>query len=191
MRLVSEVLDEDPSNPDPVWLKEWRRLDDPVAWEAWAAQAYMELLTRHSPHLKFSHSYAVRESYHASPKYYLVFATRAWEAVPIMNDLVCTEEDDLFARTETMTKDGQFTMFPAMREMEHNERLDDLLREIHSYGLSHQGCCRQELIRHFITEKFGQFKQKHYRQAVDRLVSEGKARFASQQRRDLDPITFV
>lgn len=191
LRLVSEVLGEAPGNPEPDWLKEWYRLNDPIAWEGWAARRYAALLTRLSPFLKFSVSYAVRDSYLANPKYYLVFATRAWEAVEAMNDLVCTEEDNLFETTEAVTMTGQFTMFATLRETEHNDALDYLLRRMHSYGLAHQGCCRKELIRHFMAEHFGQFKHKHYRQALDRLVAEGKARFAGQQKKDLNPITFV
>jgi hypothetical protein len=133
----------------------------------------------------------VRETYRANPKYHLVFATRAYKAIPIMNDLLCTEEDDLFAKAGAVAKHGQLSFFGTIRQSERDGRLAGLLEEIHAYGLAHQACRRPELMRYFLLKYFGEFKQKHYRQVLDKLVKDGRARFAHGRQNDYDPITFM
>ncbi len=190
LRLVSAVLGEDPAAAPPEWLREWQRLDDPLRWETWAAGAYARRLLERSPYLQYALSYPVRETYRANPKYHLIFATRSAKPIPIMNDFICTEEDDLFSKTELVTRGGQTSFLGAVRESEHAERLAATVEEVHAYGLAHQGCTRPQLIQHFVRRNFGQFKQKHYRQMVDKLVRDGRASFANGRPNDHDPITF-
>ena len=60
----------------------------------------------------------------------------------------------------------------------------------YSTGLAHQACTRPEIIQHFVFKYFGQFKQKHYQQALGRLAKDGRASFANGRQNDHDPITF-
>jgi len=191
LRVVSAVLGEDPQDPEPEWLRAWRRIGDPVAWESWAVSSYTARLQSMSREIEHTVAYPIRETFRSSPKYFLVFATRSYKAIPIMNDILCTEEDDLFAKAETVAKNGQFTLFPALRDSERVAHLAALLDEMHAYGRAHQGCSRPQLIRHFLLQKFGQFKQKHYRQAMDKLVTDGRALFANGRANDVDPISFL
>lgn len=107
-----------------------------------------------------------------------------------MNDLICTEEDDLFLRTEAVKK-GQGTFFGRWRDLEFDSQLESLPEQVHEYGLAHPGCTRPDIIRHFLLERFGQFKVKHYRQAIAKLVVVGRAKFASGQPNDKNPIVFT
>ncbi len=192
LRLVNQVLGERPDDPTPEWLRAWRQLQDGIAWEHWAARAYMDRLIGESPYLRYAAAYPIRESYRGNPKYYLVFATRSIDAMVIMNDLLCTEEDDLFTKTESVASNGQISLFgDTYRRSEQETRLAELLDEIHAYGLQHQGCTRDDLINHFVMEKFGEFRTTHYRQAVEKLVKGGRARFAKQQKKSLDAIMFL
>ncbi len=192
LRLLNQVLGEHADDPAPEWLRTWRELQDGITWEGWAARAYMDRLLSESPYLQYAAAYPIRESYRGNPKYYLVFATRSVDAMVIMNDLLCTEEDDLFTKTENVTSTGQISLFgDTFRQSEQEARLAELLDEIHAYGLGNQGCTRDELINHFVLAKFGQFRTTHYRQALDKLVKDGRARFAKQERKHIDPITFL
>ncbi len=190
LRLVSEVLGEDPAAASPEWLREWQRLGDPIHWETWAASTYAGRLLERSPHLRYALSYAVRETYRANPKYHLIFATRSDKPIPIMNDLICTEEDDLFSKTELVAKGGQLSFLGTLRASAHDDRLTAMAEEIHAYGVGHQGCTRPQIIRHFLLQNFGQLKQKHYRQVLGQLVQDGRATFANGRQNDHDPITF-
>lgn len=190
LRLVSEVLGESTKDPNPRWLQQYRRMDT-ASWEDWAANAYMESLLEQGSELRYAVAYPIRERFRAKAKYYLVFATRSDDAVVLMNDFVCIEEDDLFAKSEGVTKTGQLTLDGPLRESDREQALEDLLDEIHAYGVTHQGCSRTGLTKHFAGEKFGQFKQKHYRQAINRLVEDGRAAFPNGRRNDTAPITFL
>lgn len=173
---VSRSLGEDPSNPDPVWLDMWRRFSDSRKWEEWAAQTYMEQLVQNSPDLRFAMAYEVRAKYQGRPKYYLVFASRAPDAFPIMNDFLYTEEDELFARTEAIRPSGQTSFLLPMREQERGSRLKVLADDIHSYGLLHQRISRKVLVEHFTYQQLGEFRKRHWHQALQQLFDEGRAR---------------
>jgi three-Cys-motif partner protein len=191
--LVSEVLGEGPTDPDPAWLREWRRLRDPIRWERWAADAYRRELVGRSPHLRRAFAYPVREAVGANPKYYLIFASRSDEAILVMNDLVCSEDDDLFERSESIRADGQASFFRVLREDERESRVRAVLENIYSYGSANQGCTREDVIRHFVLEeeRFGELRKKHYRAAIDILVRQGRAKFAGKAPKDEDAIRFA
>lgn len=176
LRLVSRVLGEDPNDAYPRWLQAWESLGDAIEWEEWAASAYGHRLKRESPSLRYGLAYAVRESFFSNPKYYLVFLTRSEKAVPVMNDLICIEDDDLYERTASPGRDGQMSLFGSPREEERGRRLEQLLDEMHVWGKAHPGCCRAELIQHFVFANFGVLKQKHYRDAFSRLRQAGRVR---------------
>lgn len=190
LRLVSEILGENPDDPEPEWTRQFRMMD-PVDWEYWAVERYMQRMQEISTHIRYTVAYPIREKYRSNPKYFLVFATRSIKAVRVMNDLLCTEEDSLFDRWEAIDSRGQYSIFGLLREAENDDRLRELLDEIHAYGKAHQRCTREDLLNHFVEEQFGQFKQKHYRQAITKLVKAGRARFANGRSNDRDPIIFL
>ncbi len=187
---VSRSLGEDPTNPNPTWLEMWRRFNDSREREEWAAQTYMEQLVKNSPDLRFAMAYEVRTKYRGRPKYYLVFASRAPDAFPIMNDFLCSEEDDLFARTEAVRPNGQTSFLVPLREQERDAGLVMLADEIHAYGVQHQGINRKALVEHFTYQRLGEFRKRHWHQALQLLVDEGRARRRGGQG-DTAPIEFL
>jgi three-Cys-motif partner protein len=191
MALVSRVLGEDPDNQTPEWLAEWHRLGkNGRRWEAWAVQTYIQRLGDNSSHFQYGLNYPIRERYDAPPKYHLVFATRSAHAIPIMNDFVCTEDEGLFDAYLAQRGGFQLGLFGEAVAHQPDTTVSALLDEIHMYGLCRQGCSRNDVINHFALERFGQFKKKHYRQAIDQLEATGRATFG-EGTRDTAPITFV
>ena len=176
MANVSRTLGEDPSNPNPIWLDTWRRLNDSRKWEEWAAQTYIGRLVENSRELRFAMAYEVRETFRGRPKYYLVFASRAPDAFPIMNDFLCTEEDDLFAKSEAVTTTGQTSYLVPLRNAERDARLVTLKEEIHAYGSRHQGISQKALVEHFTYQRLGEFRKKHYHRLLRELIDEKRAR---------------
>lgn len=192
IRLVSEVLGEDPMDQAPEWLDQWHRLNkNGTKWEKWAVNKYIERLVNRSPHLSRAVAYPVRERYDSSPKYYLIFASRYPKAFSIVNDLVCTEEDNLFERTDAAKRGPQMSLFESERLSGQETRLQETLDEIHAFGLANQGCLRPHIIDHFIMKDFGALKIKHYRRAVGELVAQRRARFSNNRANDNDAITFL
>ena len=173
---VTRTLGEDPASETPAWLEMWHRLRDSRRWEEWAAQTYMEMVVRLSPDLKYAMAYEVRAKFRGRPKYYLVFASRKADAFPIMNDFLCSEEEHLFATTEAVRPSGQTSFLVPFREQERGSHLRKIAEEIHAYGLQHQGISGAALLEHFTFERLGEFRKSQWRQAVESLVNEGRAR---------------
>lgn len=187
-RLVSYVLGEDPRVLEPEWRQLWLQLGrDGVKWADWAARRYAEKLTQEGIR-QYALSYPVREYYGGNPKYHLIFATRSMKAIPVMNDIVSTEEDELFEKVK-ITK--QLDFLGEFRDSSRVARLRALTQEIHIYGLAHQGCNREQIFEHFTTKYFGQLKKKHYRYAVGQLIEGGRARFEPGKRDDTTLLHFL
>jgi hypothetical protein len=144
-----------------------------------------------SPHLEYGLAYPIRARHKGGVKYYLVFASRAKDGFVFMNDFICTEEDDLRLQAEIAARaPGQQSLFGPVHEAERDIHMKDLINEIHTYGLSHQGCTREQVIQDFVLRYFGDFMQKHYRRLIDDLVREGRAEFGSGKDKDHRRITF-
>lgn len=79
LRIVSQVLGDDPTDPKPEWLDTWHRIA-PIEWEKWAAATYIKRLQARSDYLRYALAYPIRETFRSNPKYYLVFATRSFKA---------------------------------------------------------------------------------------------------------------
>lgn len=186
---LSRTLGEDPRDDAPEWLVMRDRLSSDE-WEEWAVNRYMELMQEASPYRKYGVAYPVREKLGGGVKYYLVFASRAMDAFPLMSDFICTEEDDLHLQAEIASRrPGQTSMFAPMHVDKREARLATLIEEIHAYGMAHQGINRKHLIEEFSYRYLGEFKQKHYRQMLERLVKDKRAEFGVGEK-DLAPITF-
>jgi three-Cys-motif partner protein len=187
---VSRTLGEDPATENPEWLEMQHRFDDSRQWEAWAAQRYMDQLMELGPHLRYAMAYEVRAKFHGRPKYYLVFASRSVHAFPIMNDILFAEEENLFAETEAVQPSGQTTLWGPLREQERKASLAELAEEVCTYGLSHQGVNREQLIQHFTYERLGEYLKKDWRRTVELLIRQGRIR-RGQGPIDKAPLEFV
>lgn len=194
MSRLSEVLGEDPSDPNPEWAQKKNELDTDT-WANWVVRRYVKQIQTLSPQLRYGLSYPVREKLHSGIKYFLIFATRSMDAFPLMTDFVCTEEDDLELEHEMESrKQGQLSLFDPRPIVNREEKFPRIIDEIYQYGLAHQGCTRKEVIEQFSLLYLGQFKQKHFRYMVDELVRSNRAsieeKSVSGLDRDRRPISF-
>lgn len=191
-RLLSRVLGEDSSVAHPEWLRMWNGMQNGGRWAEWAANRYAQQLIDNSPYLKYAVTFPIRPYFNAIPKYYLVFATRSMEPFPALNDYICTEDEDLFDKHGKVPNVGQQMLtgfLDALDETTQAEKIEKLLRAVHSYGMKHQGCSRKDIFLHFSMERFGEFRVKHYRAATTRLAETERAAFRGG-RNDSSPITF-
>ena len=186
---LSRTLGEDPRDDVPEWRVMRDRLNSDE-WEEWAVNRYLEQMQVASPHLKYGMAYPVREKVGGGVKYYLVYASRAMDAFPLMSDFICTEEDDLRLQAEIASRHpDQMGMFAPRHVTDREARFATVIEEIHTYGMAHQGVNRKHLIEEFSYRYLGEFKQKHYRQMLDQLVKEKRAEFGLGGK-DIAPITF-
>lgn len=186
MRRLSEVLGEDPSNPNPEWARQKLVLST-ESWADWVVHRYLNQIQLLSPRLQYGFSYPIREKLNSGTKYYLILATRSMDAFPLMTDFICTEEDNLELEFEMENrKQGQLSFFEPRPTLKRQERFPVVIEEIHNFGLSHQKCTRKEVIEQFSLRYLGQFKQKHFRYMIDELVRTGRASIAEKGASGLD-----
>ncbi len=188
LRLLTQVLGDEIQNP--AWLAKLVESDESRDWDHWAAYRYAQSLIKNSPYLKYGVVYPVRETYRSNPKYYLVFASRHFDAIEIMNDLLYTADDDLFTATELVQR-GQVALFAGVEHRTaQQEAFRELIDAIHQFGLAHQGCTRNDLYHEFIPRFFGDFKKKHYRDAVKILIAEKRVSSGRPRLNDSIPLSF-
>jgi len=133
---LSRTLGEDPRDSLPEWLHMRERLSS-EKWEEWAVQRYLEQMRMASPHLKYGLAYPVRKTHGGAVKYYLIFASRAMDAFPLMSDFVCSEEDELALQAEMSSRPlGQMSFLVPAHVSKREERYTDVMEEIHAYGLA-------------------------------------------------------
>lgn len=192
MNLISYVLGDDIRDPLPEWLHQRQRLST-SEWEAWVVSRYFQHLTGLSRDLVYGVSHAVREKQGGGAKYYLIFASRSKAPFPFMNDFICTEDDELSRKAELGKRPlGQTLMFEPAHEAARRDHFEEMMDEIHTYGLAHQGSTTASIIEDFSITHLGEFMQKHYRRMIDALVTEGRAEIAPIQgvKKELRPIQF-
>ena len=80
-------------------------------------------------------------------------------------------------------------MFEPVHVTAREARFATVIEEIHAYGLANQCRNRKHLIEEFSYRYLGEFKQKHFRQMIDRLVKEKRAEFGPGEK-NLAPIMF-
>lgn len=186
---LSRTLGEDPRDKSPEWLTMRDRLTSDE-WEAWAVERYLTLMQAVSPYLKYGMAYPIRQKHGGGVKYYLVFASRAMDAFPLMSDFICTEEDDLRMQAEMASRaPGQMGLFAPAHVTEREARFSALIEEIHAYGMVHQGVNRKHLIEQFSYQYLGEFRQRNFRFMIDQLVEAKRAEFGKGDK-DLVPINF-
>lgn len=191
IRLVSEVFGDQPDDPAPMWLQEWQRAEGQrsAVWRQWAAEHYAQRLRERSKYLKYSIAYPMRPEYNHIPKYHLVFASRVLDPIPIINDLLCTEEDKLFDDVK-LGVPGQMDMFAGTDFDRVRVQLSSLTDELYEFGLLHQRCTREDIYAAYALKHPMRYKMRHHRAALDQLVELGKARFLGSKA-DQTPIEFL
>jgi len=188
VRLVSRILEGDADNTE--WIARGRQFNpngrNGARWALQELERYKAKIRFLNPDLQYVVSYPVRESIGSEIKYHLVFATRSVDGLVFMNDFICTEDEELFQKVRDPL---QRNFLDTVLDRARMGQVDDLKQDILEFGLEHQGVNRAEIIRAFCVRRFGEFKQKHYRQALDLLETDGLVAFGPGGK-DKTPLTF-
>jgi three-Cys-motif partner protein len=169
IRLVSEVLDEDPDSLSPKWLGAFRSLNTDE-WEKWVVDRYISNLLKRSPDLQYACSYPVREAYNSRPKYYFIFASRAPYGVVPLNDICAAEEEELFQTIASVRRDmpTQMSLFAAPDPNAKAE--DEIVRRIKGELERYPSLPRRELVLRLCYASFGEHRRKVYHKAINLMI---------------------
>ena len=126
---------------------------------------YEENLGRHFEHI---FSYPIRTNLKENPKYYLVFATGHIDAVLLMNDFICAEEERLRLHTQDIM--GMKDLF---ENIERDKLFQEIKKEIHLLGTKTKQITRRGIWEKLIPDRFGLLKTKEYNRAIKDLDEEG------------------
>jgi three-Cys-motif partner protein len=134
-------------------------------------------------------AYPIRESLSDRPKYWLIYCTRHFDGVQLMNGFIRREEDQLIR--ESSEKNRTPCMFDVVAK-EVADRREELGRLICGFFGERRRATRGAVKRHFIVEKFAQFDEKDYNAAVQELLNCGLLRAAHGKNRinDNEPLTY-
>jgi three-Cys-motif partner protein len=188
IELVSTILGEDPHLEVPKWMQKLRAFGgNGSRWVEWAVDQYSENLKAKSPHLNYVVRFPVRKTYNGRPVYHLLFATRSPKALPVMNDLCVSLEDELFDRSwGAVTGQQTLGLVADYREMERARMATDLAEEICAWGCSQGITSRERIFEEMVIRRPAQFKKRHYRKIIDFLEKEGRVSYDPEDKRKKD-----
>lgn len=126
-------------------------------------------------------SYPIRASIQASPRYYLVFASRAPDAFELWNDQVAEAETTLSLQATRSTAQASF--LPVFDEEVYAVHL---LNEIRAFMLQHETTTRRSIVMHFVRIWWGRYQTKDIKRAVRELIASGEILRAGESGIDTD-----
>ena len=115
-------------------------------------------------------SYPIRERVDSAPRYYLLFASRHYDAFELWNDEIAQEESALTSQQYQMLT-GQTTFLPALDEQTAALNLLDNIRGV---ARTQERFTRRELVRHFVLDRGGQYHTGSIKKAVQSLLNSGE-----------------
>ena len=114
--------------------------------------------------------YPIRPSIRASPRYYLLFGSRHYDAFELWNDEIVSEEAILSTRQyEILAR--QSTFLPAYDE---EVKALNLLREIRELGSINPVTTRQHIVMRLVRDRWGQYHTGEIKRAVNSLIGSGE-----------------
>lgn len=153
--IISEAIGTDS------WLHSWNHLASP----ALQTQHVLELL-RQNVHddggFLDVFYYPIRPSMAASPRYYLLFASRHYDAFELWNDQVAREETTLTKRTYEALL-GQTSFFP---EFDAEMVASNLLNEVRAIAHYKKRFTRKEIVMDLVRNRWGQYHTSDMKKTV-------------------------
>lgn len=150
------------------WLHDWNLTDDPgIRINLVMAEFKRNMLADG----RFANVlfYPIRPKKRSSAKYYLVFASRHYDAFELWNDEVATEEIALSKKQYTeMLSQSSF-----LPEFDDEIRGINLLNEIGVFTKSSNQFTRREIIMHFVQNRWGLYRTRDIKRAVGSLTESG------------------
>lgn len=160
------------------------------------AERYELLLQEYMTHLsEYGYevaAYGIRKSIDSSPKYHLVYCTRHFEGIRLMNNFFCEEEDNLLE--EATTPSGQLVLsdeFNLAKQGKLDRRVE-LKRLILDYLQTNRHTTRGDIKRQLMFIRFGLFHETDYNAVVQGLLSQNRLIPSHGHKRinDAEPLTY-
>jgi three-Cys-motif partner protein len=133
-------------------------------------------------------AYPIREFINTPIKYYLVHCTRHPDAIELMNDFICEEEDEILK--DSTSDPMQPALFDAVQQA-RSRRHQELKGLILAYAEETRTTTRGQIKRHFIHQHIGVYHQKEYNAVVKELIAEGTLRGRRIRINDEDSLSFM
>ena len=173
--IISEAIGTDS------WLHSWNHLASP----ALQTQHVLELL-RQNVHddggFLDVFYYPIRPSMAASPRYYLLFASRHYDAFELWNDQVAREETTLTKRTYEALL-GQTSFFP---EFDAEMVASNLLNEVRAISHYKKRFTRKEIVMDLVRNRWGQYHTSDMKKTVRSMVASGELNRENRPGRKID-----
>ena len=151
------------------WRREWALTDDPELRAKYVLEEFRQNMIRDGRFHNVLY-YPIRPTITAAPRYYLVFASRHYDAFELWNDEIAQEEISLSAKQySTLLLQASF-----LPEFDNDNRGVNLLNEISSFTTSLKGFTRRDIVRHLVEHRWGQYHTRDIKKAVGSLVESGK-----------------
>lgn len=161
--LITEAIGSDS------WRRQWALTDNPELRARYVLDEFRQNMKRDGRFHNVLY-YPIRPAITASPRYYLVFASRHYDAFELWNDEIAQEEVSLSIKQySTLLIQASF-----LPEFDNENRGVNLLNEISAFTTSLKGFTRQEIVRHLVEHRWGQYHTRDIKKAVGSLVESGK-----------------
>ena len=126
--------------------------------------------------------YPIRPSMAASPRYYLLFASRHYDAFELWNDQVAREETTLTKRTYEALL-GQTSFFP---EFDAEMVASNLLNEVRAIAHYKKRFTRKEIVMDLVRNRWGQYHTSDMKKTVRSMVASGELNRENRPGRKID-----
>ena len=163
--LITEAIGSDR------WQADWQLLADPQAQTEQVLHVFRERLLNDGRFMDVFF-YPIRSSFKASPKYYLLFASRNYDAFELWNDQIAQEETTL-----SLKQYGDLASQASFLPMVDEEiKALNLLRELRELGHRQEAATRQGIVMQLIQGRWGYYHTKEIKKAVGSLIDAGEIR---------------
>lgn len=167
VNVLSQVLNTDK------WIEIWCNEPHPRKREQEILSLYKDNLHSFFEHV---YSYPIRKTIKSRPRYFLVFASHHYDAVELINDFVCDEEEQLKLHTY-----DAYRMNDLFETQEREQLFQEVKNEIHLLGTSVKQITRKNIREKLIPSRFGKLKVKEYNRAIKELNEEGRIKRQSNK----------
>ena len=151
------------------WLTNWHLLPTPRSKTERVLRVFREKLLADGKFLDVFF-YPIRSSIKTSPKYYLLFASRSYDAFELWNDQIAQEETTL-SQKQYGALARQASLLPVVDE---EIKVLNLLRELRELGHRQGPITRQDIVMQLIQGRWGFSHTKEIKTAVRFLIESGE-----------------
>ena len=131
--------------------------------------------------------YPIGPTKRSAPKYFLLFASRHYDAFELWNDEIAQEETTLSSREYAQALQVSF-----LPEVDRQITAFNLIRKVQDFVRVSQQTTRKKIVRHFVLADCGQYHTKDIKKAVGALIQSGEIVRGSRPTKDIntDPLCY-